>query len=71
MSNICNLRDQNKTKNIISFEQVKMNYITTDNMIDAVQGVSKQSRKCQNSVKITKCPNKREDLTTTYEYLSL
>jgi len=30
-----------------------MTYITTDNVIGAAQGVAKQSRKCQNPVKIT------------------
>jgi len=33
-----------------------MNYITTDNIIVAAQGVSKQSQKCQKPVKITNMP---------------
>jgi len=38
---------------ILFFLKAKMNYITTDNVIGAAKGVPKQSRKCQNPVKIT------------------
>jgi len=39
--------------NNIFFEQAKMNYITTNIVIIAAQGVPKQSRKDQNPINIT------------------